>query len=1263
MSDGLIDKVKFTGSRTGSGAITAWVRIPPYRLPTDVKAVGDLIFLETRNALDDTIWEHAWYQIEAGGQLTIHAVVDTHQRSGEYNPATPPPPISFGGPVEVGAIANSVVIPAIGPDGRMLNGKAIRDSVIFPDIVTLQARNDLVDGEIFFTLSSLYTPSGGGASTGAGPGLLLQYSFGSAAAPDGATVFDLSSGAPGRLLKASIEVQAEFIRNQWSVYANSGGVSRIKSHVFARGAAGADAAWSGIKTQRGTDGAGAFTELLLVDNDRSGGVETPFLRQKSYGDANDVLEILKPFSMPAVATKTALLPGQIARATDDNRFYYRDANRGLAEILLSDGGPRASVANIADLRLLTPDGYMDGEIVVVGGAMFRGDGDAFAVIWSSGSSSADNGFDVFKPAAHADASPWVEAGRFLAIAPLSNNKFADGDTSPDVSIGYRFTVADNPAPITTFDGMRNGKRIVVYPNAQPQLFPHSSTFRMDGAVDFTLAPNDAPVFFEKENGVISMIGGGGRSSGQSFASIASVKALTASQVTAGDTIEVKGFSAAGDGGHNTFKVLSGNAAANGFSTTLDGVVFENTAGTLTFVQVDGLGRIGVRQVGAVGDNATDDQPEIAGAFGILPTTGLTPGGIIDFGRGHFKMDAGVQLPDYSTVRGVNMTTTRLNFSAAASGAAFSEVGNSFYNSYHNFTVEGPFAQAFNIDAASNGSIEKVEVICRPSGTTSTGIKIGLNSFLYGLKDIRVTNARDVAIEIADFTTSIDKQRVYAFGGQSDGHKTVGAVYGGESSSASDDVLGYAYRFGNVNCWMSQRSGAERSTKSAVRLEASDAIAALTGISQAKDIRNLRIANMFATDCGGGGAFPTFADIQALNSRQIRANFEECYDDYLAGEQVTINSATDIAADTITSTAHPFSDGDELYYRSNGGTIGGLVSGQYYFVVNSAANTFQLALTAGGAALTITAGTGAAHVFGSDRSVRADGALVDISWRGPTPPGGFSVLNGAMIHQYYVENGFHNFGVNQNHEHFRFGFGANYEAQFIADRSFQDLRADVYSSAQTWHGFFITGRRARGQFSKPLVANVSDAILTLDAKAHDGTDFRRAGQFQFGVGGAPSAGIVPGAFSVFLTDAAGALNNVFAIAPDKTVTIPGLVSLTGVLSAGGGFRMPTISTLTIASGKINAPTGGGKFLIDTESAAASDDLDGIVGGTVGDILVLQAANGTRTIVLKHSSAGATGAEKLWLNTGVDFSLDNTPDVAVLLRNADGWCSVSLMNNAA
>jgi len=79
------------------------------------------------------------------------------------------------------------------------------------------------------------------------------------------------------------------------------------------------------------------------------------------------------------------------------------------------------------------------------------------------------------------------------------------------------------------------------------------------------------------------------------------------------------------------------------------------------------------------------------------------------------------------------------------------------------------------------------------------------------------------------------------------------------------------------------------------------------------------------------------------------------------------ATTDVNTTTnfITSTAHGLVDGAELNYNNQGGTsITGLTSGTDYFVVNKTTNTFQLALTSGGAAIDITGTGNNAQTFAS-----------------------------------------------------------------------------------------------------------------------------------------------------------------------------------------------------------------------------------------------------------------------------------------------------------
>ncbi len=104
---------------------------------------------------------------------------------------------------------------------------------------------------------------------------------------------------------------------------------------------------------------------------------------------------------------------------------------------------------------------------------------------------------------------------------------------------------------------------------------------------------------------------------------------------------------------------------------------------------------------------------------------------------------------------------------------------------------------------------------------------------------------------------------------------------------------------------------------------------------------------------------------------------------------------------------------------------------------------------------------------------------------------------------------------------------------------------------------------------------------------------------------------------------------------------------------------TVETLTIASGVATAVgTGPGSvelYLIDTEAAAASDDLDTLDGIPARTIVVLRAANSSRTVVVKDG----TGNLKL----SADFSLDNVEDTITLVSNGTNLYELCRSDNGA
>lgn len=127
--------------------------------------------------------------------------------------------------------------------------------------------------------------------------------------------------------------------------------------------------------------------------------------------------------------------------------------------------------------------------------------------------------------------------------------------------------------------------------------------------------------------------------------------------------------------------------------------------------------------------------------------------------------------------------------------------------------------------------------------------------------------------------------------------------------------------------------------------------------------------------------------------------------------------------------------------------------------------------------------------------------------------------------------------------------------------------------------------------------------------------------------------------------ANALANVFITNTPTTVT------------AVTTFDAPIVMTrynVTIAAGVVTVQ--GNALILDTEAAAATDDLDTINGGTTGQIVILQTANSSRDVVVKH------GTGNLFLTGRVDFTLTGTRDKLVLICISTEWHEIGRGDNA-
>jgi len=111
-----------------------------------------------------------------------------------------------------------------------------------------------------------------------------------------------------------------------------------------------------------------------------------------------------------------------------------------------------------------------------------------------------------------------------------------------------------------------------------------------------------------------------------------------------------------------------------------------------------------------------------------------------------------------------------------------------------------------------------------------------------------------------------------------------------------------------------------------------------------------------------------------------------------------------------------------------------------------------------------------------------------------------------------------------------------------------------------------------------------------------------------------------------------------------------VTIDGVILKDAGVTFTDAGELTIATGAITAT--GSYHTIDTEGDAASDDLDTINGGAAGRILIIQAENDGRTVVVKHNTGN------ILLASGGDISLDEDDKALILVYSAalSKWCEI-------
>jgi hypothetical protein len=110
-----------------------------------------------------------------------------------------------------------------------------------------------------------------------------------------------------------------------------------------------------------------------------------------------------------------------------------------------------------------------------------------------------------------------------------------------------------------------------------------------------------------------------------------------------------------------------------------------------------------------------------------------------------------------------------------------------------------------------------------------------------------------------------------------------------------------------------------------------------------------------------------------------------------------------------------------------------------------------------------------------------------------------------------------------------------------------------------------------------------------------------------------------------------------------------ITQNGILNLGA----PTAKT--ISSGSITITSSN--IAVDTEGATASDDLENILGGAIGDIIWIRPVSDTRTIVVVPTVGN------IRLNGATSFTMDSFNDSLCLYFNGTNWLEQGRGNNGS
>ncbi len=225
----------------------------------------------------------------------------------------------------------------------------------------------------------------------------------------------------------------------------------------------------------------------------------------------------------------------------------------------------------------------------------------------------------------------------------------------------------------------------------------------------------------------------------SYATIAAIKAQVATNFDTDYLVQL-------EGSRDYYKVLSGSAASNGYSVTSDPVVFQNTAGTLTFIRAKLYYQNEIEFDWWGTASNVDCSTDLQAALNVAETIGTSNRQCVVYVRGNYTITNTVTLPNNVTLDGAGSGFFTVSASMSLTADVFAEKSTETSNTRN---AQNIFIKGITIDGANRSYPEWL--------TTSAGVAITdpqndytspgtLNAGLYpgGINDVVAANRRNAA---------------------------------------------------------------------------------------------------------------------------------------------------------------------------------------------------------------------------------------------------------------------------------------------------------------------------------------------------------------------------------------------------------------------------------------------------------------------------------------------------------------------------------------